>query len=340
MGNQFDYEAFSPKIAVVGVGGQGSNLVNRLFVNGIKSAQTIAVNTDLAHLRMIKSHKKVLIGGNITNGLGSGGYAEVAARSAELSKKDLETVLSGYNLVFIAAGMGGGTGTGASPIIARIAREAGATVIAAVTYPFSLERNRRVKAEWGIEQLSKEADSVIVIENDRLLSYVPNLPMEKAFELCDNLTGNAVKGIADSIMIPSLINLDFADLKTIVKDTGTAVISVGTASGQDKIESVIKSTRKHPLLNVDYNGAKGALIHVCGGGDLSIREATMIGEGVSEDLALDANVIFGARLIPEMKDQIRVMSVVTGVKAKFGEARTHCAEEEDTLRIENVNKIF
>ena len=338
MAESFDYDAFTPKIAVVGVGGQGCNLVNRLFVSGIKSAHTIAMNTDFAHLNMIKAHKKLLLGSAITQGLGSGGFPEVAAKAADMSKGDIAEALDGFNLVFISAGMGGGTGTGAAPIIARAAREAGATVIATVTYPFSLERVRKVKAEWGIEQLSKEADAVIVVENDKLLSYVPNLPMEKAFELADMITGNAVKGIADTIMFPSLINLDFADLRTVVKNTGTAVISIGTGSGPDRAEQVIRSARTHPLLSVDYDDARGAMVHVSGGQDLSIKDATRIGEGVTEGLAPNANVIFGAKLIPELRDQIRVMCVVTGVKARFGERRLQ--ERAPALRIESVEKIF
>ncbi len=338
MADEFDYDSFTPRVAVVGVGGQGSNLVNRLFSNGIKSAHTIAINTDLAHLNVVKAHKRVLIGREITNGLGAGGFPEVAAKCADVSKGDLEKVLEGYNLVFIAAGMGGGTGTGASPTVARVAREMGATVIATVTFPFDLERSRKVKAEWGVQQLSKEADAVIVVENQKLLDYVPNLPMEKAFELSDNITGNAVKGIADTIMLPSLINLDFADLRTVVKGTGTAVISIGTGTGTDRAEQVIRSTRTHPLLSVDYEGAKGALVHVSGGADLTIEEATRIGAGVTEGLAPDANVIFGARLIPELRDQIRVMSVVTGVKAKFG-LKTKL-ENVERLRLDSIEQIW
>ncbi len=248
-------------------------------------------------------------------------------------------MLEGYNLVFVAAGMGGGTGTGSASIVAKVAKEQGATVIGMVTYPFSLERSRATKAEWGIQQLTKEADAVIVIENQLLLSYVPNLPMEKAFELSDNITGNAVKGIADTIMFPSLINLDFADLSTIVKDTGTAVISIGTGSGAGRVQQAIASTRSHPLLTVEYDNAKGAMVHVSGGGDLTIEEATQIGAGVTEGLANDANVIFGAKLIPEMRDQIRVMSIITGVKAKFGVRRQQQAEVE-AMRVDNLNKIF
>ncbi len=333
MAQEFDYDAFTPRVAVVGCGGQGSNLINRLFTNGIKSADTIAMNTDVGHLNMIKAHKKILLGKEITNGLGAGGYPEVGQKCAELSKDAIQAALEGYDLVFIAAGMGGGSGTGSAPVVAKIARELGATTIATVTYPFALERSRKLKAEWGIEQLNKQADSVIVIENDLLLGYVPNLPIEKAFELVDNVTGNAVRGIADTITLPSLINLDFADLRNIVRNTGTAVISIGTGHGSDRVEKAIKSTLAHPLLTVDYEGAKGALIHVTGGTDLSISEATRIGQGVTSAMASDANVIFGARLLPELGDQVQVMSVVTGVKAKFGESRRQ--ERAEAMSMEN-----
>jgi cell division protein FtsZ len=339
MENQFDYDAFTPRTAVVGVGGQGSNLVNRLFSYSIKSAETIAVNTDISHLNMIKAHKKLLIGREITNGLGAGGFPEVAAKCADLSRKDIEAALEGYNLVFIAAGMGGGTGTGAAPTVAKIAREMGATVIATVTYPFAIERSRKLKADWGFEQLQKQADCTIVIENDRLLSYVPNLPIERAFELVDNITGNAVKGISDAITLPSLINLDFADLRNVVKDTGTAVISIGAGSGPNRVEQAIKSTRTHPLLDVDYEGAKGALIHVAGGSNLTISEATKIGDGVTDLLAPDANVIFGARMLPDLTDQIRVMSVITGVKAKFG-GKKEVDSGASHAAIEAVSRIY
>lgn len=335
--NQFDYEAFAPKVAVVGVGGQGSNLVNRLFSYGIKSADTIAVNTDIGHLNMIKAQKKLLIGKDITNGLGAGGFPEVAAKCADSSRYELEKALEGYNLVFVAAGMGGGTGTGAAPTVAKVARELGATVVATVTYPFALERSRKLKADWGLEQLNKEADCTIVIENDKLLSYVPNLPIEKAFELVDNVTGNAVKGIADTITLPSLINLDFADLRNIVRNTGTAVISLGSGRGTDRVQQAIKSTRTHPLMSVEYEGSKGALVHVVGGTNLTISEATSIGNGVTEGLLDNANVIFGARMLPELADEIRVMSVVTGVKAKFGQRRDDYAP---ALNVQALDTIY
>lgn len=335
----FDYDQFTPKIAVVGAGGQGSNLVNRLFVNGIQSATTIAMNTDVGHLNMIKAHKKLLLGKDITQGLGAGGYPEVAAKAAEVSRNEIDAALEGFDLVFICAGMGGGTGTGSAPIIAKAARERGATVIATVTFPFALERSRKQKAEWGLEQLNKQADCTIVVENDKLLSYVPNLPIEKAFELVDNITGNAVKGIADTITLPSLINLDFADLRNVVRNTGTAVISLGSGNGAGRIDQAVKSTRMHPLLTVDYEGAKGALIHVAGGNNLSISDATKLGEGVTSDLAPDANVIFGARMIPELNDSVRVMSIVTGVKAKFG-AKKEEEAHAPALRMENLSTLY
>jgi cell division protein FtsZ len=340
MENPIDYDAFEPRTIVAGVGGQGSNLVNRLFNSGIKSASTVAINTDLAHLNIIHAHKKLLIGKDLTRGLGAGGFAEVAAKCAQADRSKIESALEGNNLVFVCAGMGGGTGTGAAPVVAEVASKMGATVIAVVTFPFALERSRKINAEAGINELSKYADSVMVIENDLLLSYVPNLQMEKALEVVDNITGDAVKNIADAITLPSLINLDYADLRSVVARTGTALISIGLGTGTDKVERVIKSTKAHPLLTADIEGAKSALVHVIGGNDVTIADATRIGEGVTESMADNANVIFGARVIPELRDQIRVMSVITGVKAKFGQK--HDSEEARTaaLRVDGLEAMY
>ncbi len=311
-------EEFVAKLAVVGVGGQGCNLVNRLYKNGIRSADTLLLNTDAKHLGIVNGDKKILIGKDITHGLGAGGFPEVAEKCAEASKNEIAEAIEGYDMVFVAAGMGGGTGGGAAPVVAKIAKEQGALVVAFVTYPFSLERSRKNKADWSLQQLGKHADTTVVIENDRVLSYAPNLPMEKAFELVDSVACNAVKGIADTIMLPSLINLDFADVRAVMRSAGTAVINLGSGSGHDKVDRAIKSTLTHPMLNVDLLGGKSALVHVAGGTSLTIQEATAIGQGVTEGLDERANVIFGARLIPELNDQIRVMSIVTGVTPKFG----------------------
>jgi cell division protein FtsZ len=311
-------EEYLAKLAVVGVGGQGSNLVNRLYNQGMRSASTVVINTDAKHLNIVNANKKLLIGKEITHGLGAGGFPEVAEKCAEASKDDIARSIEGSDMVFIAAGMGGGTGGGAAPVVAKLAREMGALVVAFVTYPFAVERNRKNKADWSLQQLGKYADTTVVIENDRLLSYAPNLPMDKAFELIDSVACNAVKGIADTLMLPSLINLDFADVRAVMHDAGTAVINIGSGSGHDKVEAAVRSTLNHPMLNVDMAGGKSALVHVTGGTSLTIQEATEIGAGVTEGLDAKANVIFGARLVPELNDSIRVMSIVTGVTPRFG----------------------
>ena len=311
------WDEFVAKIAVVGAGGQGSNLVNRLYNMGIKSATTIAMNTDVKHLNMIKAHKKLLLGKELTKGLGAGGFPEVGAKAADASREEIREAVRGYNMVFIGAGMGGGTGGGSAKIISDIAKEEGALVVAFVTYPFSLERSRKQKADWGISELTKSADTTIVIENDKVLRYAPNLPMDKAFELVDSIACNAVKGIADTIMMPSLINLDYADVRSVLGGGGAAVINVGSGSGADKVEHAIKNTVSHPLLDIDITGAKRALVHVSGGEGLTIEEATKIGQGVTESMADDANVIFGARLDGQASDTIKVMSIIAGVNPKL-----------------------
>jgi cell division protein FtsZ len=315
-----DEDLYQAKLAIAGLGGAGSNLINRIYNSGIKSATTIALNTDAKHLNMIGAHKKILMGKEITHGLGAGGFPEVGMKCADASRREIQDALSGYDLVFLAAGMGGGTGGGSIPLVAQMAREQGSLVVAFVTYPFSLERSRKVKADWGLEQLIKNADTTVVIENDKLLSYAPNLQVEKAFELIDNVALNAVRGIADTIMLPSLINLDFADVRAIMRDAGTAVINLGAGSGPDKVQKAITSTVTHPLLDVETEGGKSALVHVTGGVSLTIEEATTVGAGVTDTLDEKANVIFGSRLSPELTDQIKVMSIITGVKAKLSQS--------------------
>jgi cell division protein FtsZ len=338
-----DDEEFMAKLAIVGLGGAGSNLINRIYQSRIKSADTIALNTDAKHLNMIKAHKKILMGKEITHGLGAGGFPEIGMKCADASRKEITDALAGYDLVFLAAGMGGGTGGGAIPLVAQMAREQGALVVAFVTYPFSLERSRMQKADWGIQQLTKNADTTIIIENDRLLGYAPNLQIEKAFELVDNVAGNAVKGIADTIMLPSLINLDFADVRSVMRDMGTAVINIGQGNGPDKVQKAIDSTNTHPLLNLETEGGKSAMVHVTGGTSLTIEEATRVGAGVTSKLDDKANVIFGARLSPELTDQIRVMSIVTGVKAKLGEgihSVSTMTNKSDTRWLDTMESIL
>lgn len=301
------------RIAVVGVGGAGCNTISRLTRMGITSAETIAINTDVKHLNITEANKRMLIGQNITRGLGAGGFPEVAQKCAESARESLHQLLRDTELVFVSAGMGGGTGTGAAPIVAQVAKEEGAIVVAMVTFPFSLERARLDKARWGIKQLQKYCDTVVVIDNNRLVQYAPNLPMNEAFAIADNLLGHAVKGISDTIMLPSLIGIDFADLRSVMENGGVATISIGEGRGSDKINNVVRGTLEHPLLDVDYHGAKGALIHVTGGTNLTLGEATTIGEKITAKFDDDASVKLGARLIPEMQDEIKVTAIITGV---------------------------
>ena len=323
------------RIAVVGVGGAGCNTIDRMMKGGIKSAQTIAVNTDQLHLKMIQAHKRVLIGSSITKGLGAGGYPEVATKCAEMSRDKLSEVISDKELVFIAAGMGGGTGTGAAPVIAEIAKKQGAIVVSVVTMPFRLERARMQKAKWGLERLAAHSDTVIVIENDRLVSYVPNLPITDAFNLADAITGKAITGISDTIMLPSLINIDFADVKTVMENGGFALLSLGEGHGTDRIEQVVRNTLEQPLLDVSPEGAKGALLHISGGTQLTLGEGIDIGEKISESFDLNADVKIGARLDPSMGDTITCTAIVTGIKNPYLEGKP----AEETKKVVEMDAI-
>lgn len=304
-----------PQIVVVGCGGGGNNTVNRLYDIGISGAETIAINTDKVHLTNIKADKKILIGKSLTRGLGAGGYPEQGRKAAEMARTTLETVLSGADLVFITAGMGGGTGTGSAPVVAQIAKEQGAIVVGMVTSPFKVERARGIKAEEGIEELRKSADTVIVLDNERLLEYVPNLPIDQAFSVMDQIISVTVKGISETITQPSLINLDYADVRAIMKGGGVAAMLVGEAKGQDKSKEVVRQALNHPLLDVDYSGATGCLLHITGGPDMSLQEAEQIASSLTYELDPHANVIWGARVSQDHEDQMRVLAIMTGVNS-------------------------
>ncbi|MFA5049635.1 MAG: cell division protein FtsZ [Candidatus Micrarchaeia archaeon] len=301
------------RISVIGVGGAGCNSINRLMNSNIRSANTIAINTDGKHLNMIDAHRKVLIGKSITRGLGAGGDPNLARKVAEADAKILEKEIGENELVFLCGGMGGGTGTGAAPVVARIAKEQGAIVVAMVTYPFALERVRLKHAQAGIQSLVNIADTVVVIDNNRLTTYVPNLQIDKAFELADSIIGRAVKGISDTIMFPSLINVDFADVKSVMSGGGLAMISLGQGSGVEKIEKVTKDTLSHPLLDVSYENAKGCLLHLEGGQDLTLGDAIKTGEKLTESFDQNANIKMGARVNPELRDKISATAIITGV---------------------------
>lgn len=326
-------------IAVVGVGGGGTNTVTRLKRMGIQSANTFAINTDAKHLGCCEADKKILIGHTMTRGLGAGGFPEVGMRAAEQSRERFAEILKNYQLVFITSGMGGGTGTGASPVIAEVAKQQGAIVVAMVTFPFALERARLSKADWGLERLREACDTVVLIDNNKLVKLVPNLPMNQAFEVADTLIARSVKGISDTILLPSLVNIDFADVRSIMSSSGEAIIAVGEGSGSNRVQQAIESTLNHPLMDVDYHGAKGALIHIAGGTDLTLCEVTKVGEGITSAFDSRANVIWGARVVPEMQGKIIVTAVLTGINSPQVMGRTPSEVKQKRGVQEAVAKI-
>jgi len=309
-----DEELFKPRIAVVGVGGGGNNTVQRLSTMDIKGAGLYAFNTDAKQLGMLNTNiSKLMLGKDLTHGLGAGGFPEIGEKSAELSRQDISLLIKDANLVFLTAGMGGGTGTGAAPIVARIAKENGAIVIGIVTMPFALERVRLETAKKGIDKLRQNVDTLVVIDNQRLVELYPNLPIEKTFMLADEITAKAVRGITETITQPSLINLDFADVRNIMSAGGLAMISVGEGHGSNKVEEVVESTLKNKLLDVDYSKATGVLMHIIGGPELTLGEANEIGTKLTERISPNANVTWGARLDESYANKVEVIAIFTGV---------------------------
>ncbi|MFC7228888.1 cell division protein FtsZ [Salinirubellus salinus] len=304
-----------PRIVIIGAGGAGNNTVNRLYNIGVDGADTVAINTDKQHLKMIEADTKILVGKSLTQGLGAGGDPSMGERATEMAQGTIKEVLGDADLVFVTAGMGGGTGTGAAPVCAKIAKEQGAIVVGMVSTPFNVERARTVKAEEGLEKLRNEADSIIVLDNNRLLDYVPNLPIGKAFSVMDQIIAETVKGISETITQPSLINLDYADMTSIMNQGGVAVMLVGETQDKNKTEEVVKDAMNHPLLDVDYRGASGGLVHITGGPDLTLKEAEGIAQNITERLEASANVIWGARIQEEYKGKVRVMAIMTGVQS-------------------------
>jgi len=303
-------------IKIVGVGGGGCNTVTRL-TSLLTGVETIAVNTDAKHLSITNATTRLLIGKSITRGLGAGGFPEIGMKAAEESRDEIRKSLEGSHIVVLTAGMGGGTGTGAAPVVARIAKEQGALVLSFVTYPFNLERSRTKKADWGLSLLVPESDATVVIENDKLVEWAKNLPVEKAFFLADKVVGDAIKAIVETIKYPSLINLDYADLRTVMEKSGTALLAIGTGKGPNRIDNAVKEILNNPLLEADITGATGALVHIEGGEKMTIGEATTLAERVTEGMSDKGNVIFGARLSNNVApDEIIARVIITGVKAK------------------------
>lgn len=330
-------------IKVIGVGGAGNNMVTWLYKKGVKGAEIIACNTDQQHLNISEADRKIVLGRSLTRGLGCGGFPEKGAEATKETLQEIKEVLKDADMVFVCAGEGGGTGTGGAPIISKVAQETGAIVIGTVTMPFKIERARVDKAEFGLQQLRQVSDTVIVIDNNRLVQIAGNLPIEQAFAVANELIATMIKGIVETIAIPSLVNLDYADVKAIMTHGGVAAIGVGASDTNNRVEESVHGALSNPLLDISYKGATGALIHISGGPDMTLDEVNRIGELITESLDEDANVIWGARISESMKGKITVMTIITGVKSPWilgkidrREAVARRQEISDELGIEIV----
>ena len=302
------------KIKVIGVGGAGNNAVNRMIEAGIKGVDFIAVNTDRQALTKSKAGTKIQIGEKITRGLGAGANPDIGAQSAEENKSEIAETLRGADMVFVTAGMGGGTGTGAAPIVAQAAKEMGILTIGVVTKPFTFEGKKRLsQAERGIESLKGKVDALVVIPNDKLLQIIDRkTSINDAFRMADDVLRQGVQGISDLIAVTGTVNLDFADVKTIMKDTGMAHMGIGRASGENRAEDAAKQAVQSPLLETSIEGARGVIINITGGEDLGLHEVNTAAELVQRSVDPEANIIFGTVTDPDMKDEIQITVIATG----------------------------
>ncbi|MCK4714957.1 MAG: cell division protein FtsZ [Candidatus Aenigmarchaeota archaeon] len=324
-------------IKVVGVGGAGNNTITRMSEVGIRGAELIALNTDAQDLLCTVGDKKILLGKELTGGLGAGSDPSVGREAAKETEQTIKEALIGADMVFITCGLGGGTGTGSAPVVAEIAKKLGALTVGVVTLPFSIEgRQRMENAMEGLEALEDVADTLIVIPNDKLLEIAPDLPLHTAFKVADEILTNAVKGIAELVTKPGLINLDFADIRAVMQQAGVAMIGVGESDTENRAVEAVEKAINNPLLDVDISGAHGALINVVGGPSMTLEEAREVVESVSSKLDPDAKIIWGAQVSSDMHDTIRAMLVVTGVQSSqiFGRDKTMSVERQKEMESE------
>jgi cell division protein FtsZ len=309
-------EGLRTEIAVIGCGGGGSNTISRMMDEGIHGARLYAINTDAQHLSRTKADHRILIGRQRTRGLGAGSIPQIGEEAALENEQELKSAVAGCDMVFITVGLGGGTGTGCAPIVAKAAREEGALTIAIVTLPFTAEGAIRMEnAEAGLERLRDVADTVIVVPNDRLLEVVPKLPLYAAFKVADEVLMRAVKGITELITMPGLVNLDFADVRTVMERGGVAMIGMGESDSEDKAADSVKKAIRSPLLDVDISGANAALVNVIGGPDMTMAEAEGVVQEVYNRIDPNARIIWGAQVDPDMQNKMRTLLVVTGVRS-------------------------
>lgn len=330
------------KIKVIGCGGGGNNTINRMTEVGIVGAEMIAINTDAQDLLYTSADKKILIGKDLTKGLGAGSIPKVGEDAAKEQEHEIKNSLQGADMVFITCGLGGGTGTGSAPVTAEIAKKLGALVVGVVTMPFEMEGSRRYEnAVHGLERMEHSTDTLIVIPNDKLLELAPDLPLHTAFKVADEILTNSVKGISELVTKAGLVNLDFADIRAVMGNGGVALIGVGESDSENRAVESVEKAINNPLLDVDIGGANGALINVAGGADMTLEEARRVVETVSTRLDEDARIIWGAQISEDLAGTIRVMLIVTGVRSSqiIGKslAGERSREIEDELGIEFVD---
>ncbi len=332
-------------VKVVGCGGGGGNCVSRMKEIGIKGCEIIAVNTDAQDLLYTNADAKVLIGRELTHGLGAGSNPKIGEQAARESEHEIKKKLTNADLVFITCGLGGGTGTGSSHIIAEIAKRMGALTIGVVTLPFTVEGQKRIEnAQYGLERLAAVADTLIVIPNDKLLEIAPDLPIHTSFKIADEILTNSVKGITELITKAGLVNLDFADVKSVMQNGGVSLIGIGESDSNDRAREAVERAINNPLLDVDISAAKGALVNIIGGTNLSLDEYKRVMEIVGNKIAPDAKIISGAQISPDMETTLKILLIVTGVKSSqilgisedLGMSKTGALEQE--LGIEFVEE--
>ncbi|MBI4017793.1 MAG: cell division protein FtsZ [Candidatus Aenigmarchaeota archaeon] len=308
-------EARKAVIKVVGCGGAGNNTITRMATVGVVGVELLAVNTDAQDLLYTDADRKILVGRELTRGLGAGADPKVGEEAAKENKKELKESLEGSDMVFVTCGLGGGTGTGSAPVVAEVAKSGGALTVGVVTLPFTMEgKARRDNAEIGLDKLKKQVDTLIVIPNDKLLEIVPDVSLTTAFKVADEILVNAVKGIAELVTKAGLVNLDFADVRAVMGNGGLALIGLGSSDTENRAVEAVEKALHNPLLDIDVEGAGGALVNVIGGPDMTIREAQKIVEYVSSKLDPEAKIIWGSQIDPALGDEVRAMVIVTGVK--------------------------
>ncbi|WP_135533512.1 MULTISPECIES: cell division protein FtsZ [Halostella] len=327
-------------ITVVGCGGAGGNTVDRMAEEGIHGAKLVAANTDVQHLVGIEADTKILMGEQKTEGRGAGSLPQVGEEAAIESQEEIIDSIDGSDMVFVTAGLGGGTGTGSAPVVAKAARESGALTISIVTTPFTAEGEvRRTNAEAGLERLRDVSDTVIVVPNDRLLDSVGKLPVRQAFKVADEVLMRSVKGITELITKPGLVNLDFADVRTVMERGGVAMIGLGESDSDAKAQDSVKTALRSPLLDVDISGANSALVNVTGGQDMSIEEAEGVVEEIYDRIDPDARIIWGTSIDETLEGSMRTMIVVTGVESPQIYGRNEAAQEEAAQQAEDIDYV-